>query len=188
MVFLQLLQKKLYEKIILMRSYVRHEEGTWCSYVMAHLFCKFFVHSFKIPTLVSYGAKKGFEMPNKDEHFSQVLGQTLQKPKRLFLTPFSSIWNAPDFYYLNPFTKLEIHQNGLLWPWLRGLRHLTENQDLRLWVQSLAHVRNVSTPDCKIINKAPSARVIVICSDHTLNDHNTRTPFLFKIFSRLESI
>jgi len=47
--------------------------------------------------------------------------------------------------------------------------HLNENEDLRLWVQSpAAHASNFSTPDCKIINKSLSVRVIVICSDHKL--------------------
>jgi len=47
--------------------------------------------------------------------------------------------------------------------WLRGHRYLTENKDLRLWVQSQAvHGSNFSTPDCKKINKALSVRLIVI--------------------------
>jgi len=53
--------------------------------------------------------------------------------------------------------------------WLRGHRHLTENKDLRLWVQSPAiHASNFSTLDCKKSTKALSVRVIVICSDHKL--------------------
>jgi len=44
---------------------------------------------------------------------------------------------------------------------------LTENKYLGLWVQSpAAHASNFSTPDCKKINKTPSVKVIVICSDH----------------------
>jgi len=34
--------------------------------------------------------------------------------------------------------------------WLRGNRNLTENRDLRLWIQSpAAYPSNFSTPDCK---------------------------------------
>jgi len=47
-----------------------------------------------------------------------------------------------------------------------GQRHLTENKDPRLWVQSpAAHASSFLTPDCKKIN---SVRVIVICSHHRL--------------------
>jgi len=53
--------------------------------------------------------------------------------------------------------------------WLRGHRHLSEVWDVRLWVQSLAlRASSFLTPDCKKINKAPSVRVIVICSEHRL--------------------
>jgi len=60
------------------------------------------------------------------------------------------------------------HIEGLLQ--LGGHRHLTENKDQMLWVQSPAtHDSKFSTlPDCKKINKAPSVRVIVICSDQRL--------------------
>jgi len=64
-------------------------------------------------------------------------------------------------------TLHEQHHEGS--PWLRGHRHLTENLDLRLWVQNPAAKANISsTPDWKKINKGPSVRVIVVCSDHRL--------------------
>jgi len=51
-------------------------------------------------------------------------------------------------------------------PWMRGHRCLTENHDLRLWVQTPDHATNFSTQDSKKFNKVPSVRVIEICSDH----------------------
>jgi len=53
---------------------------------------------------------------------------------------------------------------------LRGHRHLTENHDLRSWDKSPGHAGNFSTPDCKKIIKAPSVRVMVICSDQNFYD------------------
>jgi len=58
--------------------------------------------------------------------------------------------------------KIPAHQG------LRGHKHLVENEDLRLWVQSPASTSNFSSQDWKNINKAPSIRVIIICSDHGL--------------------
>jgi len=53
--------------------------------------------------------------------------------------------------------------DGMGSPWLRGHKHLTGNEDLRLWVQSpAAHTSNFPTPDGRKTNKAPSVRVIVI--------------------------
>jgi len=52
---------------------------------------------------------------------------------------------------------------------VRGHRHLTENKDLGLWVQSPAAQQFFNPGLQKIINiKVPSVRVIVICSCHRL--------------------
>jgi len=50
-------------------------------------------------------------------------------------------------------------------PWLSGCRQLTEHENLQLSVQSLAVARYFSTNDSKKINKTPSVRVVVTCSD-----------------------
>jgi len=76
-------------------------------------------------------------------------------------------------------TDIEIHSctstNHIKWsclgivPWLRRHRHLTENWDLRLCVQSpAAHAGNYSNPNCKKRWTKPFVRVKIICSDHRL--------------------
>jgi len=53
-------------------------------------------------------------------------------------------------------------------PWLRGNRQLTENKNLSLSVQSPAKPAILQPGIGKKTNKAPSVRVIVICSDYRL--------------------
>jgi len=50
----------------------------------------------------------------------------------------------------------------------RGHRHLSENTDLRLRVQSPPYQQFFKPLVAKNQNKAPSGRVIVICNDHRL--------------------
>jgi len=57
----------------------------------------------------------------------------------------------------------------VLLPWLRGHRHLTENQDQRSRTDAKpGPCQQFTTPDCKKIYMAPRVRVIVFCSVHRL--------------------
>jgi len=58
--------------------------------------------------------------------------------------------------------------------WLRGHNDLTENEDLRLWVQSIASMPAIfQSWIAKKINKALSVWLIVICCDLRLLRRNS---------------